>query len=271
MISIKELIAIHGVPRSGTSWLGQIFNSHPKVAFKFQPLFSYAFKNFLTLDSTEVDIEIFCERILASNDYFVNMKDPEIHKNYPAFHKNPQPEVLVYKEVRYHYLIPHLLKHHKKIKFVLIIRNPLSVLTSWAKAPREFKADWKFEEEWKNAGKKNQNRPEEYFGFNKWKETSQLFLDCKRYYPDRVQIISYHDLLKNTNELMDKLFKFSGLQTDVQTLDFINKSRAENHHDPNSVFKTKSEDTEWKNFIPENIIEQINNELKETELIKFLR
>ena len=40
-------IAIHSVPRSGSSWLGQILNSSLKVCFRFQPLFSYAFKDYL--------------------------------------------------------------------------------------------------------------------------------------------------------------------------------------------------------------------------------
>ena len=34
-----------GVPRSGTSWFGELFNSSPRVAYRFQPLFSYAFKD----------------------------------------------------------------------------------------------------------------------------------------------------------------------------------------------------------------------------------
>ena len=41
-------VAIHGVPRSGTSWIGEIINSSPNVLYKFQPLFSYALKDFLT-------------------------------------------------------------------------------------------------------------------------------------------------------------------------------------------------------------------------------
>lgn len=45
-------IAIFGVPRSGTSWLGQLFNSSERVAYRYQPLFSYAFKGRLNENST---------------------------------------------------------------------------------------------------------------------------------------------------------------------------------------------------------------------------
>ena len=45
-MGFDRIISIHGVPRSGTSWLGQILDSSPKVRYKFQPLFSYAFKKY---------------------------------------------------------------------------------------------------------------------------------------------------------------------------------------------------------------------------------
>ena len=41
-------VAIHGVPRSGTTWLGSIFDSSPNVIYRNQPLFSYAFKSYLS-------------------------------------------------------------------------------------------------------------------------------------------------------------------------------------------------------------------------------
>jgi len=69
-----ENAAIFGVPRSGTSWLGQIFNSSPNVAYRFQPLFSYAFKSRLNEHSTADDIENFSRDILNTSDEFVTQK-----------------------------------------------------------------------------------------------------------------------------------------------------------------------------------------------------
>ena len=43
----NKIILITGVARSGTSWIGQIIDSSPEVVYRFQPLFSYAFKGFL--------------------------------------------------------------------------------------------------------------------------------------------------------------------------------------------------------------------------------
>ena len=56
---MKKTIALFGVPRSGTSWLGQIFDSCPDVIYKYQPLFSYAFKNRLNMQSSFDEISNF--------------------------------------------------------------------------------------------------------------------------------------------------------------------------------------------------------------------
>ncbi len=55
-------IAVHGVPRSGTSWLSEIFNSSPRVLFKYQPLFSYVLKDFLNPGSSREEIGAFFEK-----------------------------------------------------------------------------------------------------------------------------------------------------------------------------------------------------------------
>lgn len=45
-VSMMHKIAIHSVPRSGSTWLGEILNSSANVKYCFQPLFSYKFKEF---------------------------------------------------------------------------------------------------------------------------------------------------------------------------------------------------------------------------------
>ena len=44
-MEFEQIISIHGGPRYGTSWLGQIFDSSKDVRHKWQPLFSDSFKN----------------------------------------------------------------------------------------------------------------------------------------------------------------------------------------------------------------------------------
>ena len=65
-------IAIHSVPRSGSTWLGSIFDSCPNVKYALQPLFSYAYKDYLSLNSTSEDIQSFFEELKVSDDDFIN-------------------------------------------------------------------------------------------------------------------------------------------------------------------------------------------------------
>ena len=72
---ISKVIYIGGVARSGTSWLGQVFNSSPKVKFQFQPLFSYEFKGKVNEDSNEVEYRKFYQDLFLINSDFLSQKD----------------------------------------------------------------------------------------------------------------------------------------------------------------------------------------------------
>lgn len=260
--NFEKVIGIQGVPRSGTSWLAQIFNSHPDVKLKFQPLFSYALKDEIDENASNREIYNFYNNMWNNNtDLFLNFKDPIIHKNYPVFHKNTIQKHLVFKQVHHHYVINNFLEKDQKIKFILIIRNPLAVMSSWKNAPKEFYPDWNFSEEWRLAKLKNNNMRENYFGYEKWCEVALLFLNLKTEYPDRVYVLNYSDLLTNTIKETKSIFEFTGIgKPEPQTIEFINKSKSINHSDPNSVYKTKVNDDEWKSDLPQNIIDEIKND-----------
>ena len=98
-------VAIHAVPRSGSSWLGQILNSSEKVCYRFQPLFSYAFKDFLNEHSTKKEILTFFDKITRSNDNFLLQTDKINSGEYPIFRKEENFAHVVYKEVRYHHIL----------------------------------------------------------------------------------------------------------------------------------------------------------------------
>lgn len=266
---MKTITGIHGVPRSGTSWLAQIFNASPQVRLKFQPLFSYAFKDIISESSTSKDISDFFDAIYHSDDDFINMRDTSLLKSYPKFNKNPHQTHLVFKHVRYHFLLPHLMKENDILRLILIIRNPLSVLSSWKNAPREFNPSWNFNEEWQFAKKKNVN-VSDYFGFEKWKEATHLFMDLEKAYPKRVKLITYNSVLNNTLDEVQKLYKFAGIEMTDQCLDFIHESKTRQIDDPNSVYKVKKTDDSFKKNIPLNIQETIIENLKGTELEQFL-
>src|SRR6056297_737368 len=107
---MKKKIAIHSVPRSGSTWLGEIVNSNPKGKYAFQPLFSYALKDFLSQISTNRDIELFFRRVEDSKDSFLDQEQHRQDGRLPLFRKEYPVTHIAYKEVRYNHIIENLLE-----------------------------------------------------------------------------------------------------------------------------------------------------------------
>ncbi|WP_179335367.1 sulfotransferase domain-containing protein [Winogradskyella costae] len=266
---MRTITGIHGVPRSGTSWLAQIFNASPEVRLKFQPLFSYAFKEDLNEFSSAKEITEFFKAIYDSDDDFINMRDTDLLKGYPKFQKLAQQEHLVFKHVRYHYVLPNLMKNNSQVKLILMIRNPLSVLSSWKNAPREFDPSWDFAKEWKLAQLKNTDKAD-YFGFDKWKRATKMFLALEKTYPQRVKLVTYKSMLNNTLEVSKTLYEFAEITFGQQCINFINESKTIQVDHPNSVFRVKINDEAYKNDIAIDIQDEIIQNLKGTNLERFL-
>lgn len=254
-------IAIHSVPRSGSSWLGCIFDSAPQSVYRFQPLFSYGHKGQLTENASKKDINDFFEDIRYT-------KDPlALHgitnSRTPVFKKEKSTHI-VYKEVRYHYILENLLKKDVDIKIIGLVRSPFATIHSWLNAPREFKKElgWKVEEEWIYAPSKNQNRSEEFNGFEKWKEVTHLFLKLQQEYPDQFYLLNYDKLLQHTKAEIKKAFDFCGLTFTKQTELFIEQSTSSTFEDDDaySVYNSKTKDDAWQDGFPDFITQAIKND-----------
>lgn len=266
-------IAIHSVPRSGSTWLGEIFNSHPEVIYKYQPLFSYAFKGRLTTSSTQTEIFNFFKEIAITNDDFIDQSEARKNGKMPVFKKSVTPTTVVYKEVRYHHVIENLLAKDSDLKVIGLIRNPYAVVYSWLNAPKEFRKDlgWNEIEEWRYAPKKNLNKPEEFNGFEKWKEVTSLFIRLENKFPSQFKIVYYKDLLNETENTIKELFHFCNLEYTENTKKFIKECQVTEHKDAYSVYKTKINDDEWKDLLNPIIIEEIKKELMNTEFEKYCK
>lgn len=265
-------IAIHSAPRSGSTWLGSIFDSHPLVVYKMQPLFSYAFKDRLSAESSKIEIENFFMELQVSQDDFLDQKEGKEKGIIPSFSKGKE-EAVVYKEVRYHHILRNLLEKDREVKVVGLIRNPFSIIRSWLKAPKEFKKElgWKVEEEWRFAPKKNLNKQEEFNGYEKWKEVAFLFLALREAHPSRFYLLQYEDLIDSTFSEVEKLLKFCDLKMDDQTAAFITASSQKNDSDAYSVYKKKKKDEEWKNDLPGYIVDEIKNDPKFLQLNQIFK
>lgn len=254
-------IAIHSVPRSGSTWLGSIFDSSPNVAYRYQPLFSYGHKGQLTPTSSVDEINTFFEDILNTKDQFVLQSEAIQRGIIPTFKKDIITHIC-YKEVRYHHIIKNLLQKDQNIKMIGLIRNPFAVINSWLHAPKEFKKElgWKIEEEWRYAPKKNESKPEEFNGYQKWVEVTKLFLELQNEYPEQFVLIQYEDLLNKKQETVKSIFAFCGLNMSEQTIDFLEKSNKKNNADAYSVYKKKSNDDSWKKSLPTIIEKEIKKD-----------
>jgi len=267
---IRCLVAIHGAPRSGTSWIGEVFNSHPCVAYRFQPLFSYAFKGRLTGRSSAAEIEQLANDLLATQDDFVLQRgSARLATSTVSFAKDAATH-LVYKEVRYHYVLENLLGSCPRAIGLGVIRNPCAVISSWLNAPRDFRPEWDPMSEWRLARSKNQGRAEDYYGFEKWKEIANLFHKLADRYPGRFSIIRYEELVADPPAAFERAFAVCGLATTPEVLAFLDASRAADDHDPYGVFREPGVEQRWRDTLDPRIHQAIRNDLEHTELARYL-
>lgn len=251
-------IAIHSVPRSGSTWLGSIFDSSPNVAYRYQPLFSYQHKGILTPASSNEEINNFFNDILNTNDKFVLQIEAIQRGLVPSFKKNKITHVC-YKEVRYHHILENILLKDQEIKIIGLVRNPFAVVNSWLRAPKEFKKElgWKSEEEWRYAPSKNGDKPEEFNGYQKWVEVTWMYLKLQEKFPDQFVLVRYDDLINNTLPVIKSLFSFCELNLSDETVAFLNESQMKNVEDAYAVYKTKNNDDQWGHELPDFIQEGI--------------
>lgn len=260
----SDTLSIFGVPRSGTSWMGQIFNSSPITAFRYQPLFSYEFKERINLHSTNQQIKDFYIDLLNAKSDFVLQKITISGKKGIAFPKE-DPKLLVWKEVMYLNLISNLLSN-SSTKLILMVRHPGAVINSWLSVRKEFDKNWSQEHEWRKAELKNEKKPENYFGYEKWKEATELFLKVKEQHPNRAMIIRYEDLATDPLNQTKEVFDFCNLQLGRQTKEFIQQSTSQQDKDPYGVHRKSKDLDGWKKGLNQKIFEDLSMDFDKSGL-----
>lgn len=263
-----QLVGIHGTPRSGTTWLGQLLNSQEHVVYRYQPFFSYAFRDRIDERSEIDEIRAFTDDLIATDDEFVNQSGTaRLSESAPEFTKLA-PTHLVYKEVRFHHLIEHILTTLPDSRFIGIVRDPRAVLASWFNAPREFNPDWSQSEEWRQARLKNAGLDENWYGYDRWKQLASLFLEHEEHHPTRFRLVRYEDLVADPHGVVHSLFLFCGLHFTAQTRRFIEESTTRDDGDPYGVFRRHGASTPI--LLPADVVQEIERDLDGTALARFL-
>jgi hypothetical protein len=268
---VDKVIVIGGMPRSGTSWLGELLDSSQDVVYLFQPLFSYAFKDMVNYNSSPDQFQSLFEKMLHSpGDDFLRQKEKREKGLLPTFSKQEHPPYLVFKTCRYQYLIPQMLRFCPQVKLLGIIRHPCGAINSWLRNPKEFPPEADAMKEWRFGDVKNKGREEEFFGYYKWKEVANLYLDLEEKYPTRVMVIHYDRMVEDTRVFAERIFEFIDLRLTEQTFKFVDNCHALHSDDPYSVFKSKAVAHSWKEQLHSRIKKDILYDLQGTRLERFL-
>jgi hypothetical protein len=267
----KQIIVIVGMPRSGTSWLGQIIDSCPEVRYRLSPLFSYAFKNAVTETSTKEEYkEVFDGAYLAQDDFMEQTRNRE-RDHYPTFeHKATEAEFLVIKMTRFHNLITTILQYFENLKIVAIVRHPCGAIHSWLTTSNEFPQNADPKVEWRT-GECRKTGPEEFWGFEDWKAVTSLHMRMEKEYPGNFFLMQYEDLVNEPVAITKELFNFLGLLYTPQTDHFLVESQSRHDDDPYATFKHPGVKDRWRTSLQPQIQMEIISEVEHTDLERFLK
>lgn len=253
-----------------------IFNSVPSTRCLFQPLFSHTHKDRLGPSSTAVDIRSCWQEFGTSQDAFALMQNEWFNgkdgkSRLPQFEKSMVRPDLIFKHVRYHHLILPILERDPQVKFILVVRDPRATINSFLNSA-EFDAGGSHLEQWRWAPLKNQDRPEEFYGYEKWKQAVRLFSKASKDYPDRVRLVRYVDLLHNLEFEIKNLFEFVDLEFGAPTQKFLSDSQRRPSGDY-GVYRKKANDLAWIDQLDQQIAVAIESDVliaENADLHRFL-
>ena len=124
-------------------------------------------------------------------------------------------------------------------------------------------------QEWRFGNCKNKGN-EDYFGYYKWKEVANLYIDLQEKYPKRFMLLKYEDAVMRSQETFSKIFNFLNLPFGQITRNFIDESTATHEDSYYAVYKDKRVAHKWRTELDEYIIGEIHADLLNTRLEDFL-
>ncbi|MEM9489575.1 MAG: sulfotransferase [Myxococcota bacterium] len=266
----KRVAVITGMPRSGTSWIGQIVDSSPQVRYRMSPLFSYEFKNYVREGARREDWEHVLRGSYGSDNEFMNQSYRRDAGEYPTFaRKEVEPELLVVKFNRFQNLIEEMLDLLPEVKMVAVVRHPCGTIHSWLTAPKEFPPDADPMEHWRSGACKKTGYGDN-FGFDDWKWVTRLHVRLAAQRPQQFRLIRYEPFVRDPIAHSRDLLAFFDLTYSDQTADFLARSQRDIVPGDYSVFKPPSVADRWRDELQPAIRDAIVADLRGTDLETFL-
>ena len=261
---------VFSMPRSGSSWLGQIFDSCPYVLYKFQPFglenYAQSLENIEFINSPKNILE----SIFNDSEPFINQRCmAEYYKknknNYMGFLKNNKTTINVCKNVHGIDYVPYFI-NIEEVRIIFLIRHPCGYINSLLTSPERSQKDYK---DWIEGtfisydnkvnwftGAPRYDR--EYRGFLDWIHTTLLFTHLESNNHDKIRVLKYEDLVESPVDTISSLFKWLGIKLEKQTIDFIETSTSSHDEDPYSVYKNSTVVSKWKYQLDMNIQKTIS-------------
>lgn len=212
-INIKKYIFTIGAPRSGTTLLGEILNSHPNILISnevrvlnqiFEKKYNFnkaikisninAYNEYLKIKKKNITIQNKWKD-LDFNKFFLK-KNITISGD-----KKSGGNSILYK--KFEFKFEKFVKDNKNIYFLVIIRNPYDAAKSYLKSHRH---------ETKNIRD----------AIKQIIERNSYAFKLKKKFSNRVKIIYYENFLSNPQKSMISICRFLKIKTSQKWLNFLN-------------------------------------------------
>jgi hypothetical protein len=270
IMMIERPIFLLGMPRSGTTWLSQVFDAHSEVLVRLSPNFSYALKDRLTLNSDrKAWLEVLGEAA-SSDDRFLTQDWRRERGDLPVHGSKAQPRNLVIKDTRYFGVYRAGIERLTEARCLFVVRHPCATLNSWIDSA-EFPENARIEEEWREGKCRKGFGSGEYWGFEDWCRQTRAFLALQEQDPEHYLVFSFEQLVRDPAANLRSLFSFTGIELSDEVLEFVTRSHERHESDGYSVFKNPHHVLErWRENFPSDIAETITAELSGTDLESYI-
>ncbi len=206
-----SIALLHGLPRSGTSLLGMLLAGHPDIAYRYQPLVSYEYRDRLQQFLGHEGLEALAEELRTTRDPFIRQRRREdLDTHIQSVSRRPAPVMLI-KQVRFHNHLNDWMRS-PIAQLILLNRRPEDLIASQLTAFAELGQYPLTEDTWRRAEQKNGNDENSFYGYEKIAEFRDICALLKARYPSRVLSLDYEDLVEDPKAVLAQIFDFLQLE-----------------------------------------------------------
>jgi len=203
-----DAVFVLSMPRSGSSFLGQLLDADPSVAVRLSPFFSYNFRQKSRNIINDNDFDSWISDLINTDDEFVTQSDKSVNGLYPKQVSKFNVNTLIIKDTRNFIDYVELFFKFNNTKIIFLDRVIREQISSWVHSP-EFKdlPVTSLNLLLANDRKLLEDFPEcEYWGLQDALFFKRLSVDLKNKYSNRISTISYATLAKgDLNDLYSLL------------------------------------------------------------------